>query len=206
MSKILYKNIYCKSTKNEWKGSHNKIVWLKFVLTQDSWQQLESDSTSWQRTLKSSHNLQNQWHVVSTLCQEMKNHLTRKVGFEGTPKLDPCQKSQPATCKVDGKLPNENPSRTLPGNLLQTTSDARRHERNPWSSHRRHQAWWPLVQRVTTPTLRTSWRIIERPATWWSMKVKFVWRRNVSDVFCATFNEFRWGVRLRTVTQGSMFM
>ena len=25
--------------------------------------------------------------VVSTLCQEMKNHLTQKVGFEGTPKL-----------------------------------------------------------------------------------------------------------------------
>ena len=24
-----------------------------------------------------------------------------KVGFEGTPKLDPCEKSQPATCKVN---------------------------------------------------------------------------------------------------------
>ena len=32
-----------------------------------------------------------------TLCQEMKNHLTRKVGFEGTPKLGPCWKSQPAS-------------------------------------------------------------------------------------------------------------
>ena len=41
---------------NEWKGSHNKIVWLNFVLMQDSWQQLESDSNSWQRTLKNSHN------------------------------------------------------------------------------------------------------------------------------------------------------
>ena len=30
-----------------------------------------------------------QWLVVSTLCQEMKNHLTRKVGFEGTPKIGP---------------------------------------------------------------------------------------------------------------------
>ena len=87
---ILRKKISCKSTKNEWKDSHNKIVWLKFVLMQDSWQQLESDSTSWQSTLKSSHNLQNQWHVVSALCQEMKNHLNRKVGFEGTPKLGPC--------------------------------------------------------------------------------------------------------------------
>ena len=34
-------------------------------------------------------NLQSQWHVVSTLCQEMKNDLTRKVGFEGPPKLGP---------------------------------------------------------------------------------------------------------------------
>ena len=86
---ILRKKIYCKSTKNEWKGSHNKIVWLRFVLMQDSWRQLESDRTSWQRTLKSSHNLQNQWHVVSTLCQEMKNHLTRKVGIRGNTKIGP---------------------------------------------------------------------------------------------------------------------
>ena len=31
----------------------------------------------------------------------MKIQLTRKVGFEGTPKLDPCWKSQPATYKVN---------------------------------------------------------------------------------------------------------
>ena len=31
----------------------------------------------------------------------MKNHLTRKVGFEGTPKLVPYWKSQPATYKVN---------------------------------------------------------------------------------------------------------
>ena len=53
------------------------------------------------KTLKNSHNLQNQWLVVSTLCQEMKNYLTRNVGFEGTPKLDPWWKSQPVTCKVN---------------------------------------------------------------------------------------------------------
>ena len=34
-------------------------------------------------------------------CQEMKKHLTRKVGFEGTPKLDPYWKSQPVSCKVN---------------------------------------------------------------------------------------------------------
>ena len=28
--------------------------------------------------------------VVSTPCQETKVQLTRKVGFEGTPKLGPC--------------------------------------------------------------------------------------------------------------------
>ena len=53
---ILRKKIYCKSTKNEWKGSHSKIVWLNFVLLQDSWQQLRSDSISWPKTLKNSHN------------------------------------------------------------------------------------------------------------------------------------------------------
>ena len=49
----------------------------------------------------SSYNLQSQWRVVSTLYHLMKNQLTRKVGFEGTPKLDPCWKSQPVTCKVN---------------------------------------------------------------------------------------------------------
>ena len=58
---ILRKKIICKSTKNECKGCHNKIVWLSFVLMQDSWQRLTSDSTLWQKTLKNSHNLQSQW-------------------------------------------------------------------------------------------------------------------------------------------------
>ena len=46
-----------------------------------------SDGTSWRETLKNSRNLQIQWLVVSTLCQEMKNHLNQKVGFEGTNKI-----------------------------------------------------------------------------------------------------------------------
>ena len=37
---------------------------------------------------------------TESLCQEMKSRLTRKVGFEGTPKLGPHWKSQPATHKV----------------------------------------------------------------------------------------------------------
>ena len=35
------------------------------------------------------------------LYHEMKNQLNQKVGFEGTPKLDPCWKSQPVTCNVN---------------------------------------------------------------------------------------------------------
>ena len=58
---------------------------------QDSSQRLKSDSTS--KTLKNSHCSQIQWLVVSTLCQEMKNHLIQKVGFEGTLRLDPYWKS-----------------------------------------------------------------------------------------------------------------
>ena len=42
------------------------------------------------KALNNSHNSQMQRLVVSTLCQEMKNQLTRKVGFEGTPKLESC--------------------------------------------------------------------------------------------------------------------
>ena len=42
------------------------------------------------KILQNSHNSQMQWLVVSTLCQETKKHLNRKVGLEGTPKFDPC--------------------------------------------------------------------------------------------------------------------
>ena len=100
-SMILRKKIYFKGSKNERKGYHNKVVWLSFVQMQDSWQQLTSDSFSWQKTLNNSHNLQNQWLVVSTICHEMKIYLNRMVGSEGTLKLDPYWKSQPVTCEVD---------------------------------------------------------------------------------------------------------
>ena len=68
---------------------------------------VEVGQHSWQKTLKNSHNSQMQWLVVSTLCQEMKNHLTRKVGFEGTPKLGPYWKLRPATCKVNMEVESE---------------------------------------------------------------------------------------------------
>ena len=57
--------------------------------------------------LTSSYNLQSQWHVVSRLYHEMTNQLTRKVGFKGTPKLDPCWKSQPVTYKVNTEWKSE---------------------------------------------------------------------------------------------------
>ena len=86
------------------KNFHNKIEWWNFVLMQDSWKQLKSDSTSWQYTLTSSHKLQHPWQVVSTLCHEMTNQQTRKVGFRETPKLDPCWKSQLASSQRVGAL------------------------------------------------------------------------------------------------------
>ena len=68
------------------------LYWCRIPET--SW---KSDNTSRQSTLTSSYNLQIQWHVVSTLCQEMNNQLTQKVAFEGTSKLDPSWKSQPVS-------------------------------------------------------------------------------------------------------------
>ena len=80
-------------------SQQNRVI--QFLLMQDSWQHLTSDSISWRKTLKNSHNSQNQWLVVSTLCQEMKIYLNQKVVFEGTTKLGPYWKSQPATYKVN---------------------------------------------------------------------------------------------------------
>ena len=105
--KFLQKKIYCKSTKNEWKGFHNKIVWSRFVLMQDSWKQLKSDSISWQNTLTSSYNLQSQWRVVRICHHETKRHLNWKVGSEGTPTLGPYWKLQPVVCKVIMELRSE---------------------------------------------------------------------------------------------------
>ena len=135
-----------KDTMNEWTGYHNKIVWLNFVLMQDSWQRLMSNSTSWQKTLKNSRNLQSHWLVGSTLCQEMKNHLIRKVGFEGTPKLGPYWKSQPVTCNVNMEWKSEL-------NLWTKTILTRGSELLTWPE----QDWlrtWTTTRRTTTTTSR----------------------------------------------------
>ena len=66
------KNFSCKDFETELKSNHNKTDWANFVLMQDSWLQLKSDSTSWRKTLENSHNLEIQWLVVSAFCQERK--------------------------------------------------------------------------------------------------------------------------------------
>ena len=45
--------------------------------------------------------------MTKDTCQEMKNHLNQKVGFEGTLRLDPYWKSQPAACKENMEWKSE---------------------------------------------------------------------------------------------------
>ena len=45
--------------------------------------------------------------VVSTLCQETKNHRDQKVGSKETPKLGPYWKLQPVICTVNMELRSE---------------------------------------------------------------------------------------------------
>ena len=47
---------------------------------------------------------QMQWLVVSILFQEMKKHLNRKVGSEGTLKFGPYWKLQLVACMVNMEL------------------------------------------------------------------------------------------------------
>ena len=94
-------------TENEFKSNHNKTDWANFVWMQDSWMLLKSDSISWRKIQQNSHNSEMQWPVVSTLCQEMKKHLNRKVGSEGTLKLGPYWKLRPVACKVNMELRSE---------------------------------------------------------------------------------------------------
>ena len=97
---ILRKKIY---TKNEWTSYHNKIVWLSFVLMQDSWQRLMSDSTSWQRD--TDEFLQ---FTEPVACREhtlpWDEKLSEPKGWiRGNTKIGPVLewKSQPVTYKVN---------------------------------------------------------------------------------------------------------
>ena len=53
------------------------------------------------KTLKNSHNSQNQWLVVSTLCQETKTHLNQKGWIRGNTKIGPVL--EVTTCYLQGK-------------------------------------------------------------------------------------------------------
>ena len=96
------KKIFCRSTKNEWKSFPQPDQLLKncidagFLQTVEVGQYFMTDHTDEFLTI-----CRSQWHVVSIRYQETTNQLTRKVGFKGTSKFDPCWKSQPVTCKVN---------------------------------------------------------------------------------------------------------
>ena len=73
-----------KVPRTSWWLSH-KIVWFSFVLMQDTWLLLKSDSISWRKTLK----ISSQWLVVSTPCQEMKKSSDPKGWIRGNTMIGP---------------------------------------------------------------------------------------------------------------------
>ena len=91
--KFLHKKIYCTSTKNEWKGYHNKIVWSEFVLMQDSWRQLRSDS--WQQRAGNLRDAVrrilrwNRMHVLLQAGQMLKQNHKRRISASSFTKTFP---------------------------------------------------------------------------------------------------------------------
>ena len=94
------KIFYCRNMENELKSYHKKTNWANFVWMQDSWLLLKFDGISWRGTLQNLHNLQMQWPVVSTLCQEMKEHRHQKAGSKETLRSRPYWKLQTVICMV----------------------------------------------------------------------------------------------------------
>ena len=78
----------------------------KFCM-QDFWMLLKSDNTAWRKILQNSQNSQMQWPVVSTLCQQTKEHHNQKDGSKGTTKLGPYLLLQPVACTVSTELKSE---------------------------------------------------------------------------------------------------
>ena len=97
----VHKDLLLKKYEDELKSYHNKTDWVNFVWKQDSWQQLKSDSITWRKTLKNSHNSQIQWPVVSTPCQETKIYPEPKGWIKGNTKIGPVL--EVATCYLHGK-------------------------------------------------------------------------------------------------------
>ena len=69
---------------------------------------IAAESRSSRVTVKKEHTTR---HVVITLCQEMKTHLSRKVGFEGTPKNGSVL--EVTTCSLQGTYVNITPQMTF---------------------------------------------------------------------------------------------
>ena len=100
---------YCKSTKNEWKGYHNKIVWLRFVLDAGF---LTTVVRPYSTSLSKAH-----WRILTIhrvsgmswvhFAKRWKLIWPARLDIEGTPKLGPCWKSQTATYKVNMEWKSE---------------------------------------------------------------------------------------------------
>ena len=97
------KIFYCSNLENELRSCHNKTDWANCVRMQDFWLLLKSDSISWRKTLRNSHNFM-QWRVVNTLFQGKKKHHNQKDWSKGTPRLGLGWKSQSVTCTVNMEL------------------------------------------------------------------------------------------------------
>ena len=80
-----------KSTKNEWKGYHNKIVWLSFVLMQDFRQTEDTEEFSQFTDAVACREFAKRWKLIWLERLDSREHQ----------KLDPYWKSQPATHKVN---------------------------------------------------------------------------------------------------------
>ena len=92
------KQIYCKDIKNELKSYHIKTQWENFVLMQDSWPQLKSDSIS---QLTDSVTCREYTLPREEKLSEPKGWIRRNT------RLDPYWKSQPAAHKVNMEWKSE---------------------------------------------------------------------------------------------------
>ena len=83
------------------RSTDKDLYWCKIPENSWSWTTLHDKTYWWVLTIYRTSDMS--WIHFA----KMKNHLTRKVGFEGTPKFGLCWKSQPATCKVNMEWKSE---------------------------------------------------------------------------------------------------
>ena len=102
---LLVKIFYCNGERIEKLSQQDKL--RKFCMGAGFLTVVEVGQKTWRKTLQNSHNSQMQWPVVSTLCQETKKDLNRKVGSKGISKLCPYWQLQLVSCKVNMELRSE---------------------------------------------------------------------------------------------------